>query len=358
VLEPVDHRQLVFVIPKMFRAVFHRDRDMLTRLCRAAVDATVQFFRAGLDRDDVKPGIIAVPQFFGDRLNVHPHLHLLATDGAFDPKGTFHELRFDMADDIAVLQKLFERKVLALLVRHGRLSEQLRDDILTWQHTGFSVDGSVRIGKDDREGLRRLVRYMARPAVSVERVSYNASSGKVTVRSAKKLNGQRPVVATYDALTFVSLLALQVPPPGAHMVRYFGWYAARTRAQCRARDGDGDGADATKRQPEQMPAPSASERRRSWARLLRQVLEVDPLECPKCGGRMRVLSFISKREQPEALERILTHLGEASEPERCTGPPRWMQILEAEQRMREHPEYFPEDCADYEWDQRPADEWQ
>ncbi len=60
---------------------------------------------------------------------------------------------------------------------------------------GFSVDASVRIHKGDREGLRRLVRYMARPAVSVERVSYNGSTGKVIVRSCKKVNGQRAVKA-------------------------------------------------------------------------------------------------------------------------------------------------------------------
>ena len=65
---------------------------------------------------------------------------------------------------------------------------------------------------------------MARPPVSVERIDYAASSGKVTLRSAKKKAGVAPVVATYDALMFSALLALQVPPPGTHMTRYFGWY--------------------------------------------------------------------------------------------------------------------------------------
>ena len=35
VIEPVDHRQLVFVLPKMFRRQFHRDPELLTGLCRA-----------------------------------------------------------------------------------------------------------------------------------------------------------------------------------------------------------------------------------------------------------------------------------------------------------------------------------
>jgi len=49
--------------------------------------------------------------------------------------------------------------------------------------------------------------------VSAERVTYDKASGTVTVRSSKKVHGIRPVVAQYDALTFLSLLALQVPPP-------------------------------------------------------------------------------------------------------------------------------------------------
>ncbi|MEE8410564.1 MAG: transposase zinc-binding domain-containing protein, partial [Myxococcota bacterium] len=53
VVEPVNHRQLVFVVPKMLRQNFHRDREMLTALCRAAADATQQFYRCGLGRDDV-----------------------------------------------------------------------------------------------------------------------------------------------------------------------------------------------------------------------------------------------------------------------------------------------------------------
>ena len=178
-------------------------------LGRCAVDATQTFYRAGLGRDDVSVGLVLTPQFFGDAVNFHPHLHMLATDGAFDSDGDFHRLPYDMQNDIKALRKLFERNVLDLLVKHGRVGERLREDMLTWEHTGFSVDGSVRVFKGDHGLLRRLVRYMARPAVSALRISYDEKTGKVTVRSAKKLNGQRPVVATYDALTFLALLALQ-----------------------------------------------------------------------------------------------------------------------------------------------------
>ena len=51
---------------------------------------------------------------------------------------------------------------------------------------------------------------------------------------------------------------------------------------------------------------SASVAKRAWARLIKQVSEVGPLICPRCTGLMRIIACI---EQPEVIEKILTHLG-------------------------------------------------
>jgi hypothetical protein len=39
--------------------------------------------------------------------------------------------------------------------------------------------------------------------------------------------------------------------------------------------------------------------------LLRRIFEVDPLRCPRCGGAMRILAFLT---EPAAIDRILAHL--------------------------------------------------
>lgn len=44
---------------------------------------------------------------------------------------------------------------------------------------------------------------------------------------------------------------------------------------------------------------------KGWAEMIRKVYEVDPLLCPSCGGRMRILSFI---EEPKTIDRIIRHL--------------------------------------------------
>jgi hypothetical protein len=42
----------------------------------------------------------------------------------------------------------------------------------------------------------------------------------------------------------------------------------------------------------------------TWAALIKSVYEVDPLKCPKCGGVMKIVSFI---EEDAMIERILRH---------------------------------------------------
>ena len=64
---------------------------------------------------------------------------------------------------------------------------------------------------------------------------------------------------------------------------------------------------------------------------------------------MRIMSFITP-SQSSVLHKILDHLGEESEP-RATGPPKWLQILQAQEQMDQHPERYPEDCVD--WDEAP-----
>jgi len=48
------------------------------------------------------------------------------------------------------------------------------------------------------------------------------------------------------------------------------------------------------------------ERRARWARLIRMVWLEDPLLCSRCGGAMRIISFITDRP---VIDRILRHIG-------------------------------------------------
>jgi hypothetical protein len=64
-----------------------------------------------------------------------------------------------------------------------------------------------------------------------------------------------------------------------------------------------------------------------WAELMRRTFGIDALDCPRCGGRLRLLALI---EHGRIVERILRHLGlptDWPEPRPARAPPRHVDDL-------------------------------
>ncbi|MFB0565991.1 MAG: transposase zinc-binding domain-containing protein [Candidatus Aminicenantaceae bacterium] len=87
----VPHRQVVFVIPRRLRIFFKYKRQLLGQLCHSAVQALIKYFQA-VSGTELVPGIVAVIQTFRQKINFHPHVHLLVTEGGEDCDGRFHHI--------------------------------------------------------------------------------------------------------------------------------------------------------------------------------------------------------------------------------------------------------------------------
>ncbi len=123
-----------------------------------------------------------------------------------------------------------------------------------------------------------------------------------------------------DPLELVHRIVMQIPDQGSHMVRYYGAYSCRGRRAGAEGDlGDdlaGGSASKDSAECEDEGVDDASDadtehtrkRRLRWAQLIRRIFEVDPLECPECGGEMRVIAVIT---DPPIVDRILKHLERA-----------------------------------------------
>jgi len=103
-----------------------------------------------------------------------------------------------------------------------------------------------------------------------------------------------------------------VPNKGEQMVRYYGWYSNKSRGirnkQGAERysdepvakpDKDIEIIDVSDYQPPRIPS-------KIWRECIKTVYEVDPLCCPRCGGQMKIISFIT---DPQVIRHILEHLG-------------------------------------------------
>jgi len=284
----VPHRQVVFTIPKMLRLFFKFKRRLLGDLCRCAVRAILLYFQA-MAGTAVEPGIIAVIQTFGDRINLHPHLHLLVTEGGVDEGGAFHKI--PRIDD-SRLADVFTRQVLAFLVGRELLSPEWSERILSWRHTGFNVHSRVRA--KTKPEAERIGKYMIRPVLSLERLSFLEPEAKVSYRYGP----DRAEQETMDYLEFIARVTSHIPDKGQVTIRYYGLYANAHRGKVRK----ASVSPFVLRMAEEdlKPVPS-----KGWAEMIRKVYEVDPMICPKCGGSMKVVAFIAEYA---VVDRIIDHL--------------------------------------------------
>ena len=82
--------------------------------------------------------------------------------------------------DDSRLAEIFAREVLAMLVRKELLSPEWTEHILSWRHTGFNVHSLVRT--KTKPEAERVGKYMIRPVLSLDRLSFLEQEGKVGYR--------------------------------------------------------------------------------------------------------------------------------------------------------------------------------
>ena len=163
-----------------------------------------------------------------------------------------------------------------------------------------------------------LLRYGLRPPLTASRLSLSPD-GHVLYQLRRPW--PRPGGATHlvlEPLEFLHRLSALLPRPYAHALRYFGCFsnhsAARKLLPKPPADPGGPEASAgpaVEDTASQDGRPVPSPRRRLlWHQLLRRVLFVEGLACPRCSSAqaavpMVVLAFLS---DPPVVERILKHL--------------------------------------------------
>lgn len=174
----------------------------------------------------------------------------------------------------------------------------------------------VPAGQRDR--LERVCRYALRPPVAQERIHLTAE-GQVRLQLRQPWrDGTTDVV--FDPVEFLGRLAVLVPRPRINLILYYGvlgpraaWRAEVVGRQSSVDDDDGGAKDSeTEQAREADPAETARRQARGqcWASFMARTFGLDVLACPRCGGRLRLITLI---EEPVVIQRILRHLGVPTE---------------------------------------------
>lgn len=169
----LPHRQFVFTMPKALRPFFRHDRRLFSEVSRLIYDILAEFYHEAAGRL-LLTGIVVAHQTFGDMLRWNPHFHAIVLEGGFDGEGTFVYIPFS---GLQSMVEVFRRRVIKLLVERGMLNEHFARNLLSWRHSGFSIDNSVRILDDSAR--ESLAEYIARPPISLKKIRYEPFKGRV-----------------------------------------------------------------------------------------------------------------------------------------------------------------------------------
>jgi len=425
VLPDVPVRQWVLSVPHEIRGLLAAKAVVLSSVLRIFLSVVTGWYEREAKRTGVvgpKTGAVAFPQRFGGSLNLHVHNHVVYLDGVFskdaDGKASFQASRAPAQTEIASIAAEVGRRVKKMLQRRGLIRDEPDDaepesqsaieacmqlglsrgefvrldardedmpqgnDDSRFDHRkrspwsaevdGFSVHAGVRMQQGDAAGRERLVRYCARPTLSLERLSV-LDDGRIAYRVKYPRRGGRTHLLM-SPMQFMARISALIPPPRFPLVRYSGVLAPASKWRwsvvprgktigCeheKPRVGDAVRAAATpaiapgdglapstvtpvpvspgQRKADAPTSPTAAgslggartdvdvtplqprdkfRGRRStsyidWATLMKHSMGIDVLECPKCSATMKPIAVI---KEPEVIEKILVHLRMPLRPE-------------------------------------------
>jgi hypothetical protein len=361
-LPRVAVRQLVLTVPWPRRWLLARQPALARAMLRCALRVITRWLRSrgSAAARAGAPGSVTVVQRFGSALNLNLHFHVLLLDGLF-VAGPSAGPRFERArrwtqDDVDRLVEAIAARCEALLARRGHGTDddldaddfREEDDALPLIQSaaiagrsavrsrpparrvqvlggrpyrlpplcatagGYSLHAAVVIRARDREGLRRLAGYIARPPLAKSRLDV-LPDGRVRL-GLKRAWSDGTTAHVLTPEEFVERLVALVPPPRANQVLYGGvlasrhrWHrTVRPRPPRRHRPPPGVGLRLTKK-------PRGQSRHVPWSTLLWRTFDVIGAACPTCGQVMELHAVV---RGPET-RRVLAGLERAAR-----GPPR------------------------------------
>lgn len=348
-LPHVPFRQWVLTFPAELATHLAFDADLAAAVIRVFVRVVFAWQRERAPQGGpgsaagAHPGAMVWIQRFSDGAGIYFHLHALIPDGVFrEREGSlavdFVPLPAPSDGDISSLVQRLATRTMGLIRRrlaraaagasnldasadspeaaatflqqcarslarrfaapagppaaNTRLLRRRTPPPLCAGHAGFELHAAVGVSADDRAGLERLLRYLARPAIAAGRLR-RLPDGRIELKLKRTWRGGVRKLL-FEPLALVARLCALVPPPRFHLIRAFGVLAhaspLRPYVLPVPPDSKHTGVPTAPPRPKRMP----------WAELLLRTFQQDVTLCP-CGGRLRMLAAIIDPDVAQAI---------------------------------------------------------
>ncbi|MBI2440409.1 MAG: transposase [Lentisphaerae bacterium] len=349
---PFPLRYLMAGNAKVQSAILALTQRVITRYLRKQAKALGEKSR-------IETGAVTLIQRFGGSINLNVHFHMLVMEGGYvigEEEPRWVNLPPPTDEDVRAVVKSLSLRIIRYLTRKGYFEKS--EDALRAGHDsfaekepvlatcmaasvtsqiglgprtgqkvrrlgtmeqcyheeaqlngsrcatlgGFSLHANTACGPKDRDHLEQLLRYVARPAIAMDRLSRRHDG--LLVYKLKKPYQDGTEYLLFSPEELLEKLAALVPLPRVHLIRFHGALAPHAKIRAKV---------IPKHDVKNSPSTGHSSHagRMSWAQLLQRVFHIDVETCGRCGGKTKIIAAIL---QPDAIREILTHLGLPTKP--------------------------------------------
>jgi hypothetical protein len=214
----------VWTLPRVLRGFLRHHRELYAELGKLLYGLLSRYFCQAAGRK-IRTALVSSHQSFGEFASWNPHWHTIVLEGGFDRHDRFFFIPIGAG---GALCEAWRRTVVAFFLDKGLLNREFARTLLSWRHSGFSIESGTRIY--DTQARQGLCQYIIRAPLSLQKLD-RLSRYRDACRSGTKN---------------------RIPLHGPHLPRA-GFRGTETPAG---------------------------------------VYEVDVWACPACGGRMSVIAVI------------------------------------------------------------------
>ena len=257
------YQHVVVSLPYELRGIAKGARyQMLNAMTRIAAEVMMEW----ATKRGFQLGIVSFFHSFGEKLQFHPHYHMIVTSGGLTPEHLWKTEK--SAFPGAHLMEQYRARMMEFtreLVNSNQVNSPvakeglLKQISMAFKHWQFYVE---KITYNEKHLLLYITRYVKRMIMSEKKIiSWNSENVTFMTKSGKVLE--------YEITRFIHCITQHIPDKQFRLVRYYGFYANACRKIYRS----------AKHWwvPLQKAVEKSTWRDRQWQRSRH-----DPMVCKKC----------------------------------------------------------------------------
>ena len=292
---PFQYFHAVFTLPDKLNPIVIRNKKLIYTLLFQSVKQTLLSVSSEDKYLGAKIGFFSILHTWGQKLNLHPHLHCVIPGGGYsEKKNKWISCSKDYLLPIEVLRVRFRsifltnlKKILINLYLSGTLYnerhqfQRLIDNLFKCKWVCYIKESF----KSSDSVIRYLAKYTHRIALSNNRI-FKIEDRKVTFIYKDYADGNKKKLKTLDVFKFMNKFLLHVVPYRFVRIRYYGILSHRNKKKeieaCR----------------EYFNIESPIKKHSGdmyWKDIYLEITGKDISKCPVCGeGNMMLLCYFDK----------------------------------------------------------------